>query len=95
MAAMVLSVTFVPAAVALFITGRVVERESPHHARRDAGSIEPLLKFALDWRHLVVAARRGLGPRVRRLGDAHGQEFIPSLDEGDIALHALRIPGTA
>jgi cobalt-zinc-cadmium resistance protein CzcA len=24
-----------------------------------------------------------------------GSEFIPSLDEGDVALHALRIPGTS
>ena len=24
-----------------------------------------------------------------------GTEFVPNLDEGDIALHALRIPGTS
>ena len=24
-----------------------------------------------------------------------GTEFIPNLDEGDVALHALRIPGTS
>ncbi|WP_251004894.1 efflux RND transporter permease subunit, partial [Escherichia coli] len=24
-----------------------------------------------------------------------GTEFIPNLDEGDIALHAMRIPGTS
>ena len=24
-----------------------------------------------------------------------GSEFIPNLDEGDIAMHALRIPGTS
>jgi cobalt-zinc-cadmium resistance protein CzcA len=37
---------------------------------------------------LLLAASLGLASRM-------GSEFIPSLDEGDVALHALRIPGTS
>ncbi len=93
-AAMVLSVTFVPAAVALFMTGRVVERES-FIIRGAKWLYQPLLKFALTWRHLVVAAAVALVIYSGALATRLGSEFIPSLDEGDIALHALRIPGTS
>ena len=92
-AAMLLSLTFVPAAVAQFVTGRVAERDNPVIAAAKRG-YAPLLRAALRLRWLVVAAAIvlvGLGAWVAtRLGS----EFIPSLDEGDIALHALRIPGT-
>jgi cobalt-zinc-cadmium resistance protein CzcA len=37
---------------------------------------------------LLLLASLGLASRM-------GSEFIPSLDEGDVALHALRIPGTS
>ena len=40
-------------------------------------------------RSLLLAAVAGSRPR------AWAREFIPSLDEGDVALHALRIPGTS
>ena len=45
----------------------------------------------------LCRGRRGLALVVRRVapGLALGQEFIPSLDEGDIAMHAMRIPGTS
>ncbi|MFA5901897.1 MAG: CusA/CzcA family heavy metal efflux RND transporter, partial [Hyphomicrobium sp.] len=92
-AAMVLSVTFVPAAVALFMTGRVVERESLI-IRGAKWLYQPLLKFAMGWRHLVVAAAVALVVVCGALATRLGSEFIPNLDEGDIALHALRIPGT-
>jgi Cu/Ag efflux pump CusA len=34
-------------------------------------------------------------PQSALLATRMGSEFVPSLDEGDIALHALRIPGTS
>ena len=55
---------------------------------------EPLLRAALRVR---VDGRRRRGALVALggwLAARMGSEFIPSLDEGDIALHALRIPGT-
>ena len=93
-AAMILSVTFIPAAVALFLTGRVAEREN--FLMRSAKWIyHPLLRAALYWRVLVVTAAVGFVIYCGALASRMGTEFIPSLDEGDIALHALRIPGTS
>ncbi len=94
LAAMLLSLTFVPAAVALFVTGRVAEKENRIvlGIKRCYG---PLLDRAIAWRVPVVAGAAALvlltGLAAMRLG----AEFIPNLDEGDIALHALRIPGTS
>lgn len=92
-AAMLLSLTFVPAAVALFVSGRVAEKDNlVMTAARHA--YEPLLRGALSLRWLVVAAAAVLVALSGVLAARMGSEFIPSLDEGDIALHALRIPGT-
>ena len=93
-AALVLSLTFVPAAVALVITGRVEEKESPvmHWAR---AVYEPALKVALRLRVAVVAGAAVLVLLAGFAASRMGSEFIPNLDEGDIAMHALRIPGTS
>ena len=55
----------------------------------------PLLERALAWRAAVVAGAAVLVMASGLLAMRLGTEFIPSLDEGDIALHALRIPGTS
>ncbi|MFD3262540.1 CusA/CzcA family heavy metal efflux RND transporter [Phenylobacterium sp. HK31G] len=93
-AAMVLSLTFVPAAVALFVTGKVEETESRvmRGARR---FYEPALAFALRMRAAVVAGAVILVLLAGFAASKMGSEFIPNLDEGDIAMHALRIPGTS
>jgi len=93
-AALILSLTFVPAAVAMFVTGKVEEKESPvmRVARR---WYEPALDWALKARNLVVAGAVGLVLVFGLVASRMGSEFIPNLDEGDIAMHALRIPGTS
>lgn len=93
-AALILSLAFVPAAIAVFVTGRVQEKES--FVMRGARNLyEPALALAMRSKVTVVAGAVVLtllsGVLVTRLG----AEFIPQLDEGDIALHALRIPGTS
>ncbi|MGB6907409.1 MAG: CusA/CzcA family heavy metal efflux RND transporter, partial [Methyloceanibacter sp.] len=93
-AAMILSVTFVPAAIALFLSGRVAEREN-FLIRAAKWIYHPLLRAALAWRLLVVTAAVAFVIYCGALASRMGTEFIPSLDEGDIALHALRIPGTS
>lgn len=92
-AALVLSVTFVPASVALFVTGRVAEHENGvmRGARRAYAAV---LRFVLARRVSVVAAAVLLVTGSLLLATRLGSEFVPSLDEGDIALHAMRIPGT-
>ncbi len=91
--ALLLSLTFVPAAVALFITGKVEEKDS-WLMRGSRRLYAPALDAALRWRSAFVAVSLGLVVASGLLATRLGAEFIPSLDEGDIALHALRIPGT-
>ncbi|AVA34535.1 cation transporter [Cupriavidus sp. SHE] len=92
--ALILSVTFVPAAVALFIGGGVEEKENRvmGWARR---GYEPVLKRALANTPVVLA---GAGIAVLLSGLVAlrlGSEFIPNLNEGDFSVQALRIPGTS
>ncbi len=92
--AMLLCLTFVPAAIAMFLGGRVQEKENRLMAwlRR---RYQPLLAFTLRRGGWVAAAAvllvLGCGVLATRLGS----EFVPSLDEGDVAMHAMRIPGTS
>lgn len=92
--AMILSVTFVPACIALFFRKPVVEKQSiiVNGARF---VYRPLLNIALRFRWLTLCVAVVLiavcGALVPRLGT----EFVPNLDEGDIVMHALRIPGTS
>ncbi|WP_455928173.1 CusA/CzcA family heavy metal efflux RND transporter [Pseudomonas capeferrum] len=92
--AMILSVTFVPAAIALFVTGKVKEEENlvMRTARR---VYAPVLDGVMARRPLVfglaVLAIVASGLVASRMGS----EFIPSLSEGDFAQQALRVPGTS
>ncbi|MFN0303219.1 MAG: efflux RND transporter permease subunit [Burkholderiales bacterium] len=92
--ALILSVTFVPAAIALFVTGRVQEKENRamQWARQ---AYRPALAFVLRNQAPTVAAAVVMVVLSALLATRMGTEFVPSLDEGDIALHALRIPGTS
>jgi heavy metal efflux system protein len=93
-AAMILSVTFVPAAVALFVTGKVSEKESPV-VRWAERAYQPMLSAALRNRPPTVAAAIALMMLTGAMATRLGSEFLPSLDEGDLLVHALRIPGTS
>ena len=92
--AMLLSLTFVPAAVAVFLGGKVDERENRVVAwcsRR----YQPLLHGALRMRVAVVAGAVALTVLCGLLATRLGGEFVPNLDEGDVVVQALRIPGTS
>mgnify|MGYP001819805549 FL=1 len=94
LSALILSVTAVPAAVALFVRGKVAERENIF-MRFMRGIYQASLHQVMRHRWPVVAGALALvllsGIQVTRMGT----EFVPNLDEGDIAMHALRIPGTS
>jgi len=93
-AAMLLSLTFVPAAVALFVTGKVNEHDN-RVVRGVKVIYQPMLNFAMRWNLSVLLAAVVLVALSGAAATRLGAEFIPNLDEGDIALHALRIPGTS
>lgn len=91
--ALIFSVTFVPAAVAILVSGKINEHENTL-MRNTRRWYQPLLEKALNNPLPVIAVSLILvlvsGTQATRLGS----EFLPQLDEHDIALHALRIPGT-
>jgi cobalt-zinc-cadmium resistance protein CzcA len=92
--AAIFSVTFVPAAVAIVMTGKVSEKENLF-MRGAKQAYLPLLNGTIRHRRLVVSGAVVIvlasGIAAMRMGG----EFIPSLDEGDIAIAAIRIPGTS
>jgi cobalt-zinc-cadmium resistance protein CzcA len=92
--AAVCSITFVPAAVALFVTGPVSEHENffMRGARR---LYLPLLDVSIKNRVLMAGLATVLVIATGLLASRMGGEFIPSLDEGDVAIQALRVPGTS
>ena len=94
LAALILSVTAVPAAVALFVSGKVKTHDNllMRGLRR---IYEPVLRGVLANRWPVVIAATGLVLLAGISASRMGAEFIPNLDEGDMAVHALRIPGTS
>ena len=94
LSAMVLSVTLVPACVALLFRKPVKERTNPILSAARL-VYEPMLRLSLRLHWLVVALAVGLVVWCYALFNTLGSEFVPNLDEGDIAMHALRIPGTS
>ena len=92
--AAILSMTLVPAAVALLVTGKVSEKEN-FFMRGALRLYAPALEGAIRLRYVVVAMAFVLVGVAGVAASRMGGEFIPSLDEGDIAMHAMRIPGTS
>lgn len=91
--AMILSLTVVPAAVAVFMNGEISEKESVIIVKSKR-LYEPVLKLAMKFRMAVVGCASLLVIFSVWLASTLGSEFVPQLNEGDIALHAMRIPGT-
>ncbi|MBB6094997.1 cobalt-zinc-cadmium resistance protein CzcA [Povalibacter uvarum] len=94
LSAMLLSLTLVPAGVAFLFRNPKPEKHNVVMSIAHA-AYQPVLAFALRWRWSVVLGAAVLAVLCGLLATRLGSEFIPNLDEGDIAMHALRIPGTS
>ncbi|MFM2198654.1 MAG: hypothetical protein RLZZ505_2086 [Verrucomicrobiota bacterium] len=92
--AMILSVTFVPAAIAIFMRGKIAEKEN-FIIRGAKGLYLPLLKISVANRGVIAVAAAVVVALSLLLATRMGSEFIPNLDEGDLAVHSLRVPGTS
>jgi cobalt-zinc-cadmium resistance protein CzcA len=93
-AAFVLSITMVPALIAIAITARV--RDSENAAIRGLKRLyAPLLARAVASPFPAIAVALVLFAMALLLFNRLGQEFIPTLDEKNISMHAVRIPSTA
>jgi len=91
--ALIFSITFVPAAIAILVTGKVNEQEN-RVMRLARQWYQPILKQSLNHAPLVLGLALLLIVASAFQASRLGSEFLPQLDEHDIALHALRIPGT-
>lgn len=91
---MILSVTFVPAAVALFMNEHVEEKESRvmHSARR---YYEPALRYVMANRPVALAFAGIMLTLSALLATRLGTEFEPTMNEGDLAVLKVRVPGTS
>ncbi|OUY06227.1 efflux RND transporter permease subunit [Acinetobacter populi] len=91
--AIILSVTFVPAAVALFVTGEVKEKESRWMQKLKTGYAH-VLDWAYASKYLVVSIALGILILTGLLSTRIGSEFSPTLSEGDFAIQLMRAPST-
>lgn len=92
--ALILSFTFVPAAVASFLSGKIAHGEN--FITRSAKHVYlPSLQLALKYKTLVVVAAVVVVVVSAVAATRMGREFIPALDEGDIAIHTMRVPDTS
>ncbi len=92
--AMILSVTFIPAAIAIIFRAPLQLKENKIIASAQA-IYQPVLVFSLKYHRVVIIFAISLLVGSVALIPKLGSEFMPNLDEGDIAMHALRIPGTS
>ncbi|WP_424137694.1 efflux RND transporter permease subunit [Roseomonas chloroacetimidivorans] len=92
--AFVLSLTLVPALIAIAITGRVKEHEV-WLVRILKRAYLPALGRALRMPVPIITIAALLFAGSLTLFGRLGQEFIPTLDEGNLAMQALRIPSTS
>ena len=94
LASMLFALTFVPAAVAIFLRGHIQEKENTF-VQYISTVYAKVLRYCFHKRVNVISGA-GLLVLFSLITAFHlGGEFIPSLDEGDIAMHAMRVPGTS
>jgi cobalt-zinc-cadmium resistance protein CzcA len=93
-AAFVLSLTFIPAMAAIGLGGKIQEKEN-FLVRGAKRLYEPLLRAAIRLRFAVVGVAVVVFAGSLVLFSRFGQEFVPTLDEKDIAMHAMRIASTS
>ena len=92
--AFILSMTFVPAMVAIFVRGRVKETQNLL-MRIAERAYAPSLKWVLQYKFTVVFAAVAVFAASLLLFGRLGQEFVPTLDEKDLLVQPARIPSTS
>ena len=92
--AMILSITFIPAAIALFIGKRISEKEN-RLMTWARNAYEPLLTNVMRIPLIVLSTAVVAVLLSLMLASRMGSEFAPNLNEGDFAIQALRVPGTS
>lgn len=91
--AFIFSITFIPAACALLLSGKIQEKDN-FIVRGAKHVYEPMLRAVLKLRWSVAGVAAAFIVVCGWLASTMGAEFIPNLDEGDVAMEAVRPPGT-
>ncbi len=95
LAAFVLSFTFVPAMAALWVKEPKADHEETRLTRAAKSRYQPLLEAAVA-RPKAVLAGAGVALLAGVLAFLMlGREFVPTLDEGDVLVQAMRVPSTS
>ncbi len=89
--ALVLAMTFIPAMASLLLPKKISEKES-FIVAGVRFVYEPLLRIALRGKWLVAAIAVAVLAASGLVATRLGSEFVPKLDEGAIALQAIRLP---
>jgi cobalt-zinc-cadmium resistance protein CzcA len=89
-----LSLTFFPAMIALFVSGHGDESENAL-VRSLKHAYQPALTWAMEKPRKVMAIGVGSFVLAALIYSGMGQEFIPTLDEKNIAMQANRIPSAS
>ena len=92
--AFVLSLTFVPAAIACLLSRKVMEEDGQIISWLKQ-RYEPGLEKAMKRRSITIGAGIGSLVLAALAFTALGQVFLPQLDEGDLLIQSLRIPATS
>lgn len=92
--ALIFSITFVPAAIAIFVTGKIKESESGLMIRLQR-AYQSSLQLGIKHKAVLLTSTLLLVLVSTWQSTRLGSEFSPQLDEHDMAMHALRIPGTS
>ncbi|MCW5960389.1 MAG: efflux RND transporter permease subunit [Pyrinomonadaceae bacterium] len=91
---LILSLTYVPAMLALILRGKVSESES-FLIRWAKQTYKPALRFVMRFRAQVLAIAVGTVLISGAIFPYLGGEFIPRLDEGDILIEAIMLPSVS
>lgn len=92
--ALILSVTVMPVMASLFLARRV-SADDTALVRWLKRSYEPLLQFSMQRPVLMISVAAGVFAVSVATAAKFGVEFVPKLDEGDIAIQAVRLPSVS
>lgn len=92
--ALVMAVTVMPVMASLFLARRIQERETLL-VRWLKSAYRPMLAFAMRTPRLMLGSSVCLFAVSVLLATRFGVEFVPKLDEGDIAIQATRLPSVS
>ena len=92
--ALILSVTVMPVMASLFLARRIKEKET-FLVRWIKHIYTPMLDFAMKRPAMMFSGSIAIFVVSMGLAARFGVEFVPKLDEGDIAIQATRLPSVS